>query len=56
MFCQVCQNPPPPGIVVVVEVVIVVIVVLVVAVDSVDVVLGHMCYHKKFLGASLKID
>ena len=35
---------------------VVVVVVVVVVVDSVDVVLGHMCYHKKFLGASLKID
>ena len=43
------------AVVVVVEVVVVVVVVAVV-VDSVDVVLGHMSYHKKFLGASLKID
>ena len=42
------------AVVVVVEVVVVVVVVVVV--DSVDVVLGHMYYHKKFLGASLKID
>ena len=44
------------AVVVVVEVVVVVVVIVVVVVDSVDVVLGHMCYHKKCLGASLKID